>query len=448
MQRRWRWIGVALVVFAGAVVAAAPVVNGWQAQKTWERSADRLGRQAVLDTDGQARMEVTDYERGLYRSSVTSRVELPAAVVPPALRRALGVSMDGPIEFVLDHTVQHGLRGVTFEGHLRPVGPLARPFERLGGDDGSLRVNGRLGLGEQTFRLRSEALAGPVDAQGDLRLEIAPLALDSRYDNGSGEWDGSLEWSGFTLTEVATDAMLELGSIRLDADLRLIAGQPSRGIWVGDTGLSLEDMTLRPADEPAMSLSRVDLETSSRLTGEDRMEGDIRLDWQGLVAPRAPRMQGAMALEFQRLDPPALLALSQSAAAESTAPVFGPEWRRLLAVLAAEAPRLELSKLRVETADGDGLEGRAKLMVRPVMAERLVNGAGGMALWRALRLDAELAIDSALIEALPAEPRMWAEQARAFGILRRTATDWRVEMSMDEGALRIHGEQPWWSAGG
>ena len=436
MHGRWRWIGVAMVVFAGAVVAAAPVVNGWQAQKTWERSADR------------PRLEVTDYERGLYRSSVRSRVELPAAAISPALRQALGLSMDAPVEFVLDHTVDHGLRGVTFEGHLRPVGPLAAPFERLGGDADSLQVDGRLGLDEQSFRLRSETLAGPLDAEGDLRLEIAPLALDSRYEAGSGTWNASLEWSGFTLAEAATEALLELGSLRFDADLQLVAGEPSRGVWVGDSGLSLEDLTLQPAAEPAMRLSRVDLDTRSRLTDADRMAGDIRLDWQGLAVPQAPPMQGVMALDFQRLDPAALLALSESAIDDSAPGLSAAEWRQQLAVLAAEAPRVELSTLRVETTDRDGLEGRADLTVRPAMAERLANGVGGMGLWQALRLDAELAIDTALIEALPAELRLWAEQAKAFGILRRTASDWRLEVSMDEGTFRIHGKQPWWSRGG
>lgn len=447
MQGRWRWMGVVLVALTGVVVAALPVINGWQAQKTWEQGVDRLSRQAAVHADGQARMQVTDYQRGLYRSSVQSRLALPAAALPPALRGALGVTAGGPIELVLEHTVKHGWRGVAFEGHVRPVGALARPFERLGGDDGSLQVNGRLGLSDQSLELRSEALSGPLDRQGNLRLTMAPLALDSHYDPTRGQWEGSLEWSGFTLAQAASDAMLRLGGLRFETDLRLVAGQPSRGIWVGDTALHLEDMALRPMAQPAMTVARVDLETSSQLAADDLMAGGIRFDWQGLVMPRSPEMQGTMALDFQRLDPAALLTLSRQTATDPSQPMAESEWRRPLAVLAAEGPRLELSNLRMETADRDGLEGQAELLIRPAMAERLVNGADGMGLWQALRLDAEFAVDAVLIDALPGEARMWAEQAKAFGILRRTATHWRMEMSVDEGALRIHGEQPWWSGG-
>ncbi len=189
--------------------------------------------------------------------------------------------------------------------------------------------------------------------------------------------------------------LFELGGMQASTDLRPVAGASGAGVWSGQTQIVIEALAL----------------------------------------PGAPPLQGRATVDFERIDARALLTLSAD------------QWRPSLAALATESPRLALSALRLETVPGQGLSGEASLQIRPAMAERLRAGAHGMALWEALRLDTELVIDQAMVEALPNEAQAWLQQGRAFGFLRRRDGDWRLALAVDEGSLRIHGQTPAWAPG-
>jgi hypothetical protein len=421
-------------------VAIAPVINGWQAEAAWRDGAPRVSDALSASLGGQARVEVVDYQRGLYSARVTSRIELPAP--------ALAGNASAPIELIADHRVRHGWRGVSIDGHLEPVGPLGGPFRRLGGDDGTLSIEGELGHDAQSLQIRSEPLAGPLDPSGAVILEIAPLELKARTTDTGRHWVTALDWSGFALREPDTQVMLSLGGLRLDSDLRLVAGQPVQGIWAGDVALALEESVLRPDTDAAITLERMDLTTQSHVSDESLLDGDMMLDWQGLSLPGLAGMRGRIGAVFERLDPEALLRLSEQAAPGHRSDVSGSEWGEMLAALAAEGPRARVSSLRVESAAGAGLTGSAELRIKPDMAAQLRAAADAMALWQSLRFDASLSVDTALIEALPAEQRLWVEQAKAFGVLRRTDSGWDVAMSIDDGSLSVHGESGWWGPSG
>jgi hypothetical protein len=429
-----------MVIAAGTGVAITPVINGWQAEATWRDAAPRVSDALSASLGGQARVEVIDYQRGLYRARVTSRIELPAP--------ALTGNGSAPIELIADHRLRHGWRGVSIDGHLEPVGALADSFRRLGGDETTLSMDGEFGHDAQSLQIRSESLAGPLDRSDTVTLEIAPLALEARTTEAGDHWVTALDWSGFALREPDTEAMLSLGGLKLDSDLRLVAGQPLQGVWAGEVTLGLEEGVLRPDTGKAMTLARVDLTTQSHVSDASLLDGDMTLDWQGLSLPRLAGLRGRIGVAFERLAPQALLRLSEQAASGHQSRVSESEWRQTLAAMAAEGPRARVSSLRVESAAGAGLTGSAELRIKPDMAAQLRAGADAMALWQSLRLDASLGVDTALVEALPAEQRLWVEQARAFGVLRRTDDGWDATMSIDDGSLSVNGESGWWGPGG
>jgi len=341
MHKGWRWAGAALGLALGAAAAGLPVFNGWQAERNWQAQVAQADRALSAGAATGANARIVEYRRGLYRSTVSTELVVPAALLTPGGRESLGLTASASLRWVLDQTVRHGWRGVRFDGDLRAVGALAPVMARLGGDAARIGVRGRLGFDSQSLVIDAGPLAGRTGGVDQLRLE-ANSALDR-------------------------------------------AG---------------------------------------------RLQGDLRLTGEGLDLPGLPRANGQAVLHVERLD---TAALNQGAAAP---------WRSTLAALAAGAPRFALTRLRLETADGDAMHATANLRVQPLLAERLREGATGMALWEALRLDTELVIDQAMVEALPNEAQAWLHQGRASGFLRRREGTWRLALALEEGQLRLDDSPP------
>ena len=406
MAKQWRWGLVGALILLGAVAAGVPVFNGWQAEQAWRNRVAELDTRLAAAGDGSG-ARIIDYERGAFTARTRTLVELSASHFPAAMRATLALP-PGPAELMLTLTLRHGWRGVSFDGHLQPVGALTEAFARLGGHERSVRVAGRLGLGRQSLTVQSELLAGPLDPAGTLRLRIEGVLITS--------------------------------------DARLLTGTPRQGVWVGESQLELGLFSLEPATGPGLTLEQFASRASTREGEAGLVEADFAFDWGLLAIGRVPPLRGGFALAIERLAPAGLLALSRLTAGADPPALLDARPRRALALLAEAAPRAELTRLRLENPAGAGMSGTAELEILPRMAARLRTDEGGMALWSAARLDAAMGIDDALVRALPAEQAGWLQQLQAFGILRREAGQWRLEVSMDEGLLSVHG-QPWWRSG-
>lgn len=387
MTKRWRWGTGGALILLGVMVAAVPAFNGWQAERHWRDQLAWLDAWLTAADEGTG-AAVIDYERGVFTARTVSRITLPASALADGLRMALALP-PGPIELELVQAVRHGWRGVSFDGHLRPTGPLAATFARLGGTGESVQIRGRIGLGRQSLTVQTETLAGPLDPDGMLRLRLDPLRFESDYMADDRRLTASLDGSGFALRTAGGEALLRLDGVQGDTEGRLEAGL---------------------------------------------IDAAAELDWTRLAVAGLPVLDGGLALDFARLSPVGLVALA------------GQDRAGALPLLAETGPRATLTRLRLDDGSGAGLAARADLQVQPRMADRLRAGAGGMAMWSALRLNAAMDIDDALVQTLPEEQSAWLRQLQAFGILRRQDDHWRIEVSMDEGRLSVHG-QPWWSGG-
>ncbi len=446
MTRQWRWGLIGVAVLAGLVAGAVPVVNGWQTQKTWQATIEALDTQLAAATGGEAGAQVVAYERGLYSARTTTRLVLPAASLARDSRRELALP-PGPPELVLEQVIRHGFRGVRFSGHLEPRGPLAVPYARLGGNAETLQISGHIRPGSQALAVQTQALEGPLDPDGALQLRIEPLQLETRYRDGSSRLETRLEWPGLVMTAPETEGTLRVGRMSAESDARLVAGTLAEGVWVGEGRYSLEALALTPALEPGIALEQFTLTAASREREDGLIAGTLNSDWARLVLPDTPPLRGALEVRFDRLAPAGLLALSRQSGATDLNGLAGAGQRRALALLAEAAPRLDLSRLRVETEANAGLNGSMELAVRPAMADRLRTGQAGMALWSAVRLDAEMGLDETLARALPAEQAAWLRQLEGFGIVERREGQWRLAVSLTDGQLSVHG-RPWWGGGG
>ena len=406
MTKQWRWGIVGALILLGGIAAGVPVFNGWQAEQTWRNQIADLDTRLAAAGDGSG-ARIIDYERGAFATRTHTLVELSASNFSPAVRTTLALP-PGPAELMLTLTLRHGWRGVSFDGYLQPVGALNEAFARLGGHERSVRIAGRFGLGRQSLTVQSELLAGPLDPAGALRLRIEGVLITT--------------------------------------DGRLLAGTPTQGVWVGDSQLDLDLFSLKPATEPGLTLQQFASRASTREGEAGLVEADLDFDWASLAIGRLPPLRGGFALAIERLAPAGLLALSQHKAGADRPASLDARPRRALALLAEAGPRFELNRLRLENPAGAGISGTADLRILPLMADRLRIGEHGMALWSAARLNAAMGIDDALAQAFPAEQARWLQQLQAFGVLRRQDDEWRLEVSMDEGRLSVHG-QPWWSGG-
>ena len=429
-----------------ALAAAVPVVNGWQAQQTWRDGVAGLDAWLAGAGDG-AGARVLDYQRGLYSARARSLIHLPASTLSAPLRAALALP-PGPIELRLEQTIRHGWRGVSFEGYVQPIGALADAFARVGGDSRSLRINGRVGFARQSVALQTKALSGPLDRNGTVEARLEPVQLNADYARRDRSLTAALDWPGLLLEALDTNDKLRLEGIRLDTDARLVAGSPVQGVWVGESRLGLTSFRLEPAaaTAAAIALEQLAVNATSEQADTGLMDARLTVDWQRLAMAGQPTLRGGLTLDFEGLAPAGLLALSRQTARGGLPDTLAAGPRQALALLAEAGPRVGLTRLRLENLAGAGMSARADLQIRPVMAARLRTGHDPMALWSALRLDAEMGIDPALAQALPAEQMAWLQQLQAFGILRQIDGEWRLAVSMDEGRLSIHG-QPWWDGG-
>ncbi|MEX0386586.1 DUF945 family protein [Spiribacter onubensis] len=444
MTKQWRWGIVGALILLAGIAAAVPVFNGWQAEQTWHNQIDELNARLAAAGDGSG-ARIIEYERGAFAARTRALVELSAANFSPAMRATLALP-PGPAELMLTQTLRHGWRGVSFDGYLQPVGALAETFARLGGHERSVRIAGRFGMGRQSLTVESELLAGALDPAGTLRLRSEPLRFEADYHDRSDRLTTRLVWPELSLQAPETDGALRLEGVLITTDARLLAGTPTQGLWVGESQLDLGLFSLEPASEPGLTLRQFASRASTREGEAGLVEADFDFDWASLAIGRLPPLRGGFALAIERLAPAGLLALSQHTPGADPPATFDARQRRALALLAEAGPRFALTRLRLENPAGAGMSGTADLRILPLMADRLRMGESGMALWSAARLDAAMGIDDALARAFPAEQASWLRQLQAFGVLQRQDDQWRLEVSMDEGRLSVHG-QPWWRGG-
>lgn len=445
MKISWRWIVVAIVLLTGLAAAAMPVVNGMQAERVFQEQVALLDAELDAAIGSPARAAITTYDRGLYTTQTQALITLPETALPRAWRRAMKLP-DGPVEFVLDQTLRHGITGIHFSGFLRPQGAAAALMTHLGGDESSIRLHGDIGVNTQTVTLETDRLSGVVDPLREMRLTLEPLRFSADYQSGAERLETALEWPGLVVRSARDQSAVRAEGVSASMDGQLVAGTLFDGVWTGQSRFSLDLARVEQPQKQPLSLSGVVMQGSSALTDSGQMTGRLALDWQELLIPELPTTRGDLELTVAGFEPEALLAFSRLAEAMEAGTVDSAIAQAALVDLLANGAKLGLSQLRIESLAGQGLSASADMVIDPRLAEQLRAGVTGMPLMRSLEVEAQAGIDAALVDVLPMEQRMWAQQMEGFGILRRDANQLTTRVNLSGGELSING-QTWWDVG-
>lgn len=442
MKISWRWVVVAVVFLAGLAAAAMPVVNGMQAERVFKEQVALLDAELDAAIGPPARAAVGVYERGLYSTRTQTLITLPESALPRPWRRAMKLP-DGPVEFMLDQTLRHGITGIHFSGFLRPQGAAAALIDHLGGNDESIRLQGDIGLNTQTLVLETDRLSGMIDSLQEITLTLEPIRFTADYGSSDERLTTALQWPGLLIQSERDQAAVRAEGLSAGMDGQLVAGTIFDGVWTGQSRFSLDLARVEQPSAQPLELTDFVMQGSSELTQTGQMAGELAVDWQALLIPELPTTRGEFALSIAGVEPEALLAFSRLAQAMETGSVEGEAVQSAMADLLANGASLGLSGLRIESVAGQGLSASAEMVVDPRLAEQLRAGVTGMPLLRSLELEAQAGVDAALVDVLPMEQQLWARQLEGFGILRRDEGQLRARANLSGGALSING-QTWW----
>lgn len=428
-------LGAVIVLVAG-VAGALPWVHGQRAETAVREGVGALQARLAADPRTPAELSLLRYDRGAYGAEAVTRLRLPASEAGDELRAALGLP-PGPTHIDLRYTLEHGLTGVDIRGELVADDLVGALLERLGGDAGSLRVDGYVGLQERRLEIALQRLQGALDADGRSRVRIEPLTASARYHSGSGEGRGSADWGGLSVDvgQGGTEGA-EIGRVEVEAAGRLIAGSLANGLWAGESRVSIEHVSVREPGGGAGVLRDVRLETTTRQTGPAHMAGALAWRFGELRAPDIALDSGELALAAERLALAPLLALNRAGSAG--APLPG---RAEIAGLLEAGPTLRLERLALRGPAGGSLTASGRLAVAPEAAEAAgaVLAGGGQALLRHVDGELALRVDRALAGNLPPSVAGFLGQLQAFGVLVAEGDQARLDAALADGRLTVNG---------
>ncbi len=445
MKISWRWVVVAVVLLTGLAAAAMPVVNGIQAERVFKEQVALLDAELDAAIGPPARAAVITYDRALFSTQTQTLITLPETALPRPWRRAMKLP-DGPVEFLLDQTLRHGVTGIHFSGFLRPQGAAAALVTQLGGDEESIRLQGDIGLDTQSLVLETDRLSGMIDPLQEITLTLEPIRFSADYGSSDEQLTTALEWPGLVVRSERDQAAVRAEGLSAGMDGQLVAGTIFDGVWIGQSRLSLDLARVEQPSAQPLELTGFVMQGNSELTQAGQVAGQLAVDWQALLIPELPTTRGEFALNIAGLEPEALLAFSRLAQAMESGAVDGAAGQAALADLLANGASLGLSRLRIESIAGQGLSASADMVIDPRLAQQLRAGVTGMPLMRSLAVEAQAGVDAALVDVLPMEQQMWARQLEGFGILRRDADQLRARVNLSGGELSING-QTWWDVG-
>ncbi len=442
MKISWRWLVGAVLLLVGLAAAAVPVISGIQAERVFKEQVALMDASLNAELGPGARAAVSTYDRGLYRTDTQTRIELPAELLPRSWRRSMELP-DGPVVFMLDQQLRHGLGRINFDGYLRPEGVTEALLNRLGGGAESIRLQGAMGVGEQSVTLETDRLSGLIDPLQAITLTLEPLVFVATYRDADAALTTDLDWPGAVIRSEREEAELRAEGIQSAMTGRLVAGSLFDGVWVGDSELTVDSLSARqPGVQPA-SVSDVKLLGRSGVDEREKLTGEVELTWQDLSLPDVPTTRGELGVRVAGFDPEAMLAFSRLAQTMNEADIESFAGQAAIADLLADGATLSMPVLRVESVAGQGFGGSANLLVQPQFADQLRAGVTGMPLLRSIEMEAEGGIDAALIDVLPAEQQLWARQLEGFGLLRREDDQLRARMNLSGGVLSVNG-LTWW----
>ncbi|PWG62782.1 DUF945 family protein [Spiribacter halobius] len=433
MRKRWRYGAAAVILLAAGGAAALPWVNGLRAENAVRAGVAAAESRLAADPRSDASLALVRYQRGPLGGEAVARLRFPESEEGNELRAALGLP-PGPSTLDIRLDLEHGLTGVDLTGRLVPEGLVGAVLERLGGNADSLTLRGRVGVMERRLEIASARLAGALDEAGDQQLRVEPLAASLDFDAGSGLATGRLAWDGLTLTAAATDSRLAIGTVAVDGEGTLIAGDAAGGLWAGSSEVRVGPVRLVEDGRVLGAFSSLVIRSQTRRAGDDRLAAELDGTLEGLRTVDADLAGGRLELRADDLSVPGLLALNEAGAQGNVS-------EEGLAALLAAAPVFRVQALELEGAGGGRLSLTARVALAAGAAERVpgVVASGGQALLPYVDGELALRVDRAISDDLPDGLAGLLGQLQAFGALVAEGDEARLDASLSDGRLTLNG---------
>ncbi len=356
-------IAVAVVVALGVAGTAGAWYTGTQMEQVLRDAVAQSNAQIEEAMPGASvRMEVAQFERGLFSSSVRYEVTYP------------GPDEEGPVTLAVLDRLEHGPFPVSRLARLQLIPVMAtsnavlerserlEPLFAASGDETPVRVTSTLGYDNSVDGRFSVA---PLTFQNEkVTAELASVALDFATDVGGdavvleGQWDGVRVTSQPDLEKSFT---LNLSGVTLYTDQQ----RGSAGIYLGEGRLAIE--ALRLESEGTMVLEGL---TQNTVLSEDagNLAGGIDFGLAKVIYDDQELGSAEMNWSFSQFDQDATAEINQlynelnmSVYRGEEPPEQTERWRQAFTALLAAQPKLALDLLVIRTPNG---ESRARAEVQ------------------------------------------------------------------------------------
>lgn len=380
-------------VAAVALVGAGAYLGGayWIGTKMEDRLPDLV---ASFDTSANKfDLEVTDYERHFFGSTMTVRATMTGRVAedfadefgaPPAFRYRAAVT-HGPLLFGSDRVFGAAAvdGGVALPAGVRSALKGKEDLAVTLPADAFMEADLSLGFGmDGLVRLSSPTYQGPVlqdpdDASESAHLEWGGLDGTIAFETGADQTVRRLD-SDVRMPTVAVrpgpdteefEAQFEVAGSQLEADLRKPEG---RSFWVGETTLGFDRASLKAwesGDRSRFTLSGGSLEEDSELT-DGLVDSRFVLSVDELTG-KAPDLQERQTVEdlkvdigFNHLQADAIDRATETLAKAATLSQEAVQGRfqGVFEDLLAANPEIQLNRIRADFGEGPlNVEGYAKV---------------------------------------------------------------------------------------
>ena len=422
MKQGLRWGLGFLVLIIGGVVAGMPGFTGRMAETAYRSGIEDMNLRISANPELSGQIEITQYDRGLYSSSVVTRYSLQNSM----------------LNFDVVQELQHGFTGAQFEGYAIPRGRTREVLEQLGGGDDTFQFNGRYGIDDVEFVVMMNALSGVLDADPDVQLNLAPLQIDGQMANSGETVRLAMDWGGLALRSLTTPDVVEMERMGGQVNAVLIAGDTSLGVWEGDFGMNITGLTANVDGAESFAVEAIDLAGRTDVDQGNRIDSRFTLSFESLTSMGMDPLRGAATLRSEGLLVEPLLELARQAEQlGDDAP-----YERLLADAIDQGVTLYLTEAELAAGPQRRLSADAELVIKPEMANLLRAGLVGLGALDAMDFELVVGLDQALANSLPRELGVWLAQMRAFGVLRTQDDRLEFNLRLQDGEVLVHGE-PW-----
>lgn len=422
MKQGLRWGLGLLVLIIGGVVAGVPVFTGGVAETAYRSGIQDINQRISANPELSGQVQITQYDRGLYSSSVVTRYSLQNSM----------------LNFDVVQELKHGFTGARFEGYAIPRGKTREVLEQLGGGDDTFQLNGRYGTDKVEFAVMMNALSGVLDAEPDVQLSLAPLHIDGQTANSGETVRLEMDWGGVALRSLTTPDVVEMGQIDGRVNATLVAGDTSLGVWEGDFGMDIAGLSANVDGVESFAAEAIALAGRTDVDPNDRVDSRFTLSFESLTSMGMDPLRGAATLRSEGLLVEPLLELARQAEQLGD----NASYELLLADAIEQGVTLYLTEAELAAGPERRLSADAELVIKPEMANLLRAGLVGLGAFEAMDFELDVALDQALANSLPRELGVWLAQMRAFGVLRTQGDRLEFNLRLQDGEVLVHGE-PW-----